>query len=342
MSSPELALAVDADVEHVLLVVFEFDPRTAVGNDLAQEVGAVVGRLEEDAGRTVQLADNDALGSVDDERTVLRHQRNVAEEHFLLLDVADGAVAGLSVLVEDGQAHRDLERSRVRHAALFALGHVVFQLQAHGIAALVAEVGRVGVVGAALLAEHVTGMEGIGDNGRAAVLASRAQVMQPFEVAALALPVADRVIHKLELRYVAEIGDREDGLKYRLQTAVFALAGQFVHLQEAVVGALLHLDQVRDLDGCWNFGKIKTFTEGIFHRQETPNLTRSRGPRRKLRNVGASFLSKIAPRDLPHRKISRVQNRNNLGSSTSKSEKTMGRPQGQSFPQTPIKAFRQS
>ena len=67
----ELALAVDADVEGVLLVVLELHPAAAVGDDLAQEVGAVVGRLKEDAGRTVQLRDDDALGAVDDEGAVL-------------------------------------------------------------------------------------------------------------------------------------------------------------------------------------------------------------------------------------------------------------------------------
>src|SRR5258708_7960402 len=60
--SQEFALAVDADIEHVLLVVFELDPRAAVGNDLAQEISAVVGSLEEYAGRAVQLADDNALG----------------------------------------------------------------------------------------------------------------------------------------------------------------------------------------------------------------------------------------------------------------------------------------
>ena len=46
----ELALAVDAHVEGVLLVILKLHPRTAVGNDLAQEVGAIVGGLKEDAG----------------------------------------------------------------------------------------------------------------------------------------------------------------------------------------------------------------------------------------------------------------------------------------------------
>ena len=70
----ELALAVDTNVEGVLLVVFKLYPGAAVGNDLAQEVGAVAGGLKEDAGRAVQLADDDALGPVDDEGAILRHQ----------------------------------------------------------------------------------------------------------------------------------------------------------------------------------------------------------------------------------------------------------------------------
>src|SRR5579883_1488317 len=195
----ELALAVDAHVEHVLLVVLELHPGATVGNDLAQEVGAVVRCLEEHARRAVQLAHDHALGPVDDERAVLRHQRHVAEEHLLLLDVADRAVPGLRVLLVDRQAHGDLERGGIGHAALFALVHVIFQLQADRVAALVAEIGGVGVVGATLVAQHVAGMKRIGNDRGAAVLAGSAQVMQPLEVPAFALPVADGVIHKLQL-----------------------------------------------------------------------------------------------------------------------------------------------
>ena len=57
------------------------------------KVGAVVRGFEEHAGRTVQLADDHALGAVNDEGAVLRHQRNVAEEYFLFLNIADGASA---------------------------------------------------------------------------------------------------------------------------------------------------------------------------------------------------------------------------------------------------------
>src|SRR6202035_4380306 len=74
----EFALAVDAHVQNVLGVVFEFDPRAAVRNNLAEEVGAVIGAFKKDAGGAVQLADDDALGTIDDEGAVLCHQRNVA------------------------------------------------------------------------------------------------------------------------------------------------------------------------------------------------------------------------------------------------------------------------
>ncbi len=247
--SQELAFAVDADVKGILLVVLELDPRAAIGNDLAQEVGAVVGGLEKHAGRAVQLRNDHTLGSVHDKCAVRRHERNVAEKDFLLLDVLDGLVAGLRVFLIDCEAHGDLERSGEGHAPLFALLLVVLQLQAHRVAALVAEIGYVLVVGAALLAEHVAGKERIGNDHGAALHAGGAQMMQPFQVAALALPIADREVHKVQLRNAAEVGDRENRHKYRLQAGVVPLVGQLVHLQKALVRTPLHFDQVGDL-GC--------------------------------------------------------------------------------------------
>ncbi len=198
-SAEELALAVDADVEGVLLVVLELDPAAAVGDDLAEEVGAVVRGLEEDARRTVELRDDDALGAVDDEGAVLAHQRNVAEEDFLLLHVAEALDAGLGVLVVDLQTNGDLEWSGVGHATLFALRLVVLQLQADWVAALGAEVWGVLVIGSAEVAKNIARVEGVGDDHVAAVSAGRAQVVEALEVAALALPVADGEVDELEL-----------------------------------------------------------------------------------------------------------------------------------------------
>ena len=228
----ELALAVDAHVENVLGVVLELDPRAAVGNDFPEEIAAVVGRFVEHAGRAVQLADDHALGAVDDEGAVVGHQRNIAEEDFLFLDVADVFRAGVRILVVDGQADGDLERSGVGHAALLALVHVVLQLHADRVAALLAERGRVLVERAALGAEHVAGLVGIGDHRRAAIAAGGAQVVQPLQVAALALPVPDRVVHEIELREAAEILNRKYRGEHRLQAAIFALGRQQIHLQE--------------------------------------------------------------------------------------------------------------
>ena len=200
----------------------------------------------------MQLRDNHALRAVHDERAVRRHQGNIAEEHFLFFNIADSLVAGFGVLVVDGQAHRHLQRRRERHAPLLALLLVVFQLQAYRVAALVAEVGRVLVVGAALLAKHVAGHEGIGDHHGAAMHARRAQVVQPLQVAALALPVADGEVDEVQLRDAAEVGDRENRHKHRLQAVVVPLVGQLVHLQEPLVAAALHFNQVGNLGGSGN------------------------------------------------------------------------------------------
>src|SRR2546428_647796 len=104
-------------------------------------------------------------------------------------------------------------------------------------------------------------MERIGLDGRAAsgVAARGTQVMQALERSALALPVADRVVHELELAQAAEIGDGEHAFKNALQTRVVALLRQQFHLQETLVGFLLDLDQVRNRDRSLDLGKIMSF-----------------------------------------------------------------------------------
>ena len=231
----ELALAVDADVEDVLVVVLELHPASAVRNDLAEEVALRLHAFEKHAGRTVQLADNHALGAVDDERAVVRHQRNFAEEDFLLLDIPHALLLRFGILGIHGQPDGDLERSGISHAALLALLHVVLELQAHRVAALVAERHHVLVEGAAMVAENVAGVERVGADGGAATAAGGTQVVQPFQVAALAFPVADRVIDELQIAHAAKIGNRKDAVEDGLQADVLALIRQQVHLQKPLV-----------------------------------------------------------------------------------------------------------
>src|SRR5207245_1449926 len=57
--------------------------------------------------------------------------------------------------------------------------------------------------------------------------------------------------------------DREDRLEHRLQAGVLALARQTVHLQEALVGLLLNLDQVRDGNGRLDLRKIDALAVNV-------------------------------------------------------------------------------
>ena len=128
-----LAAAIDAHVDQVLGVELEVEPRAAVRDDarlveqLAGRVGLALVVVEEHARAAVQLADDDALGAVDDERAVLGHQRDLAEVDLLLLDVADQALAALARAVVDDELDRDLDRRGEGHAALAALVDVVLR-----------------------------------------------------------------------------------------------------------------------------------------------------------------------------------------------------------------------
>ena len=127
----QLALAVDTDVDDVLGVEFEVEPAAAIRDDpggeqeLAARVRLAAVVVEEHARRAVHLADDDALGAVDDEGAVARHQRHVAHVDVLLLDIEHGPRLGIGVDLEDDQAQRDAHRRGVGHAALAALVGVV-------------------------------------------------------------------------------------------------------------------------------------------------------------------------------------------------------------------------
>ena len=82
-------------------------------------------------------------------------------------------------------------------------------------------------------------------------------MVKALQVAALALPVADREVNEIKLRNAAEVGDGENRNKHRLQPRVVTLVGQLVHLQKTLVGTALHFDQVGNLRCCGNLGKIE-------------------------------------------------------------------------------------
>ena len=115
------ARAVDAHGHDIVCVRFELDPRAAVRNNrrivefLARcvDLHAIIR-----AGRAHELTDNDALRTVDDERPCVRHEREIAHKHFLLLDLARLAV---------DETHIHTERCGVRYVALLTLVEIVFR-----------------------------------------------------------------------------------------------------------------------------------------------------------------------------------------------------------------------
>ena len=118
----ELLLLVDVDVDDVVDVDGELDPRAAERDDARRDQALAVRvrrLLEHDARRPVQLADDDALGAVDDEGAERREQRQLTEIDLFLDDVAR-ALLLVDHLVDD-QLQRRLERRRVGHVALDAL-----------------------------------------------------------------------------------------------------------------------------------------------------------------------------------------------------------------------------
>ena len=129
----DLAAAVDARVHDVLGVELDVEPGAAIGNDAGGEEQLAGGMrlalvvVEEHARRAVHLRDDDALGAVDDEGAVVRHERHVAHVDVLLLDILDGLRAGLLVDVEHDEAQRHLQRRRVGHVALPAFLDVVLR-----------------------------------------------------------------------------------------------------------------------------------------------------------------------------------------------------------------------
>ena len=130
----QLAAAVDADIDHVLGVELEVQPRPAVRDhaggeqQLARGVRLALVVIEEDARRAVHLRHDHALGAVDDEGALVRHERDVAHIDVLLLDVLDRTGSRFLVGLEHDQAQLDLQRRGIGHVALNALLDVVLRL----------------------------------------------------------------------------------------------------------------------------------------------------------------------------------------------------------------------
>ena len=83
-----------------------------------------------------------------------------------------------------------------------------------------------------------------------------AEVIQPFQVAALALPVPDGVLHELQGGGAAKIVDGENRVEDSLQSHVFAFRWWNIHLQKAMVRFSLNFDQIWNGNAGMDFRKI--------------------------------------------------------------------------------------
>src|SRR5205085_6489970 len=80
--------AIEVNVKQIAGIELRFIPGTAIRNDaeaVQRFAVRMLGGFESQTGRTMQLADDDAFGAVDDERALRRHERKFAHEHFFFL-----------------------------------------------------------------------------------------------------------------------------------------------------------------------------------------------------------------------------------------------------------------
>ena len=130
----QLALAVNTDIDEVLAVELEIKPRAAIRDHaggkqiFARAMGFALVVIEEHARAAMHLRDDDALGAIDDEGAVIRHQGHVAHIDGLLLDVADRAGAGVFIKVPDDETEDDLQGRGEVQPALDAFLNIVFRV----------------------------------------------------------------------------------------------------------------------------------------------------------------------------------------------------------------------
>ena len=152
----ELPAAIDPHVHEILRVELEVEPGSPVRDDpcgeqeLARRMRLAPVVLEEHAGRTVKLRDDDALGAVDDEGAGVGHERNLAHVDLLLLDVLQPPLDDLcapasGLLLVEHQPQRHAQGRGIGLAAKPAFAHVE-----RGLLQPIAHVFERGVSGVAL------------------------------------------------------------------------------------------------------------------------------------------------------------------------------------------------
>src|SRR5262245_48559815 len=86
--------------------------------------------------------------------------------------------------------------------------------------------------------------------------------MEAFQVPAFAFPVSDRIADEFERRNTSEVRNRKNRIEHGLKAGIIAFLRKHVHLEETLIGFLLDLDEIRDLDGGPDLREIRSLSRG--------------------------------------------------------------------------------
>src|SRR5690606_8997462 len=101
-----------------------------VGNDtrrieqFARRVRLALVVIKEHTRASMELGNDDALGTIDDEGARLGHQGDLTKVDLLLFDVPNDSLAALTHII-DHQLSRHLDGTSVGHPALTTFAHVI-------------------------------------------------------------------------------------------------------------------------------------------------------------------------------------------------------------------------
>ena len=124
-----LAAAVNTEIHQVLGIEFKIQPRTAVRNHSSREeqltraVRLTLIVFEEQTRRTVQLADDHTFGTVDDEGSFFRHERNFAHINIVFTDFLDTALSRI-IAIDNLQADASAQTARIGQTAQLTFGNI--------------------------------------------------------------------------------------------------------------------------------------------------------------------------------------------------------------------------
>ena len=119
----QFTAAVNTAIEQVFGIELKVQPGATIGNNAGRKqqfAGTVADAfivVEKDPRRTVQLGDNDTLGTVNHERSVIGHQRHFAHKDRLRFNNLFQLALVVIPLVINGKTHPNPQRRGISHSA---------------------------------------------------------------------------------------------------------------------------------------------------------------------------------------------------------------------------------